>query len=305
MHWLIPFAAACAETAQAALATLALPNLQQRLRTLTATEGLQGDEYGFTPPHERALAHLYGWHGDDGLWPFGAQAAAADGVTVDDAPWALLTPTHWAVGADQVTLVDPQALQLADDESRALFAAVRPLFESEGWRLEWGHALRWYAGHVSLAALRTASLDRVIGRNVDLWLSTQREGRLVRRLQSEVQMLLYHHPANDAREARGHLPVNSFWLSGCGAAQALAGTAASTPVTVVDTLRASAVSGDWAAWCDAWRALDARLGDDNLRMLTLCGERHAQRFELRPRGLATRLVRAWRAPPVHGVLESL
>ena len=29
-------------------------------------------------------------------------------------------------------------------------------------------------------------------------------------------MLLYTHPVNDAREARGALPVNSFWLSGCG-----------------------------------------------------------------------------------------
>ena len=35
-------------------------------------------------------------------------------------------------------------------------------------------------------------------------------------------MLLYTHPINDAREARGALPVNSFWLSGCGAPAATA-----------------------------------------------------------------------------------
>jgi hypothetical protein len=36
-------------------------------------------------------------------------------------------------------------------------------------------------------------------------------------------MLLYTHPLNDAREAQGLLPVNSFWLSGCGRAQAARG----------------------------------------------------------------------------------
>ncbi len=29
-------------------------------------------------------------------------------------------------------------------------------------------------------------------------------------------MLLYTHPINAAREARGELAVNSFWLSGTG-----------------------------------------------------------------------------------------
>ena len=38
-------------------------------------------------------------------------------------------------------------------------------------------------------------------------------------LAGEVQMLLYSHPLNDAREAQGALPVNSFWLSGCGMRQ--------------------------------------------------------------------------------------
>ena len=36
--------------------------------------------------------------------------------------------------------------------------------------------------------------------------------RRVRRLQSEVQMLLHTHPLNAAREDRGDLTVNSFWL---------------------------------------------------------------------------------------------
>ena len=91
---------------------------------------------------------------------------------------------------------------------------------SEGYTLAWGAALRWYVAHESLQGLATASLDRVIGRNIDAWLPRQPEAKRLRRLQNEVQMLLHRHPVNEAREAAGALPVNSFWLSGCGAWQA-------------------------------------------------------------------------------------
>ena len=83
--------------------------------------------------------------------------------------------------------------------------AVRELFEGEGFEWTWGAAERWYAAHPRLDGHASASLDRVIGRNVDFWLDAgsrgQPGGRRIRRLQSEVQLLLYPHPINAAREA--------------------------------------------------------------------------------------------------------
>jgi hypothetical protein len=65
--------------------------------------------------------------------------------------------------------------------------------------------------------LPTASLDRVIGRNIDRWLPDTAPARLLRRLQNEVQMVLHTHALNDEREAARPMPtVNSVWLSGCG-----------------------------------------------------------------------------------------
>lgn len=157
--------------------------------------------------------------------------------------------------------------------------------------MHWGAPLRWYATHESLAGLATASLDRVIGRNVDVWLGEQPAARRVRRLQAEVQMLWHTHPANAAREALGLLAVNSFWLSGCGVAQVEAGPA---PAPLLDdTLRAAALAEDWAAWQRAWAALDAGpiasalsaaaagtpAGTAPGTRLTLCGERTAVHFE--------------------------
>jgi len=78
----------------------------------------------------------------------------------------------------------------------------------------------------------------------------------VRRLQSEAQMLLYVHPLNDERAARGAPTMNSFWLSGTGPA-APADATLPTDVIVDDRLRAPALAEDWSAWAEAWHALDA------------------------------------------------
>ena len=66
---------------------------------------------------------------------------------------------------------------------------------------------------------------------------------------------------------------------------------------VLLALRAPWLSGDWTAWADAWRALDAGAIARALAAartgasvsLTLCGERSAARFALQPRTLWQRL----------------
>jgi hypothetical protein len=215
-------------------------------------------------------------------------------------------------GADQVTLIDPAALALDETESRELFDAVRPLFESEGFRLHRDTPTQWLAQHDSFRDLATASLDRVTGRNIDPWLPGLPAARLLRRLQNEAQMLLHTQPLNERREKAGLPIVNSFWLSGCGSLPASA-SAAAAPV-VDDRLRAPALAEDWASWREAWMAMDAgpisALHDaagsaaSPLR-LTLCGERQAQCFEARPQAWRQRLLGRWHRPSLHAVLESL
>jgi hypothetical protein len=307
MPLLIPFASTLSEAGRHAFGDLGLPQLGRLLAATRPVERWGSDEYSLTPPHERALAALQGWHGDDGALPWAALHATADGIDVGGHAWGELTPAHWHVGRDHVSLADPQALALTADESRRVFDAVRPLFESEGWLLAWGAPTRWYAAHETLAGLPCASLDRVIGRNVDLWLPAHPRARLVRRLQNEVQMLLYQFPMNDEREARGDLPVNSFWLSGCGAAQPVRAQAA---IEVDDRLRVPALAEDWAAWADAWRALDAgplaALAQRGEAVsLVLCGERHAERLDTHRAPLWQRLTGGWRAAPLHTRLEAL
>jgi hypothetical protein len=146
----------------------------------------------------------------------------------------------------------------------------------------------WLASGDIFKDLPTASLDRVVGRNVENWMPRSPQAAALRRLQNEMQMLLYTHPINDARSARGVLPVNSFWMSGTGA---LAPNLPAHPAPlVVNTLRDAALNEDWATWAQAWQVLDAtecaamlaHLKPGATAQLTLCGERSAQSFTFKP-----------------------
>ncbi len=317
MHLLIPHASALSPACAQTLSDLALPRLAELLSRLDLQATTGSDEYQLNPPHEQVLAAALGMQGEDGALPWAAHAAAADGIEVGERAWGLLTPVHWQVGREFVTLADPAELMLDEAESRALFERVSYLFDSEGFQMSWGAPLRWYIAHESLAGLPCASIDRAIGRNVDLWLQTDTarfpQAGLIRRLQNEVQMLLYTDPLTDQREARGLPPVNSFWLSGCGRAQAgSARGAAQTPV-VDDRLRGPLLAQDWVAWADAWRALDAGPLADALAALSrgenltlsLCGERFAHSFSAAPRSVWRRLQRHWQTTDPAKLLEAL
>lgn len=282
MHCVIPYAAPLPEPGRAAMAGLRWPALSRRLAGLAGPERDDAfDEWSLTPPHERVIATALGWNVSDGLVPMAAWAAGDDGVAsaqaalapgaTERSAFALLTPAHWHVGAEQLRMEDPAVLQLDEAASRELLAVVAPLFTSEGFAVHWGAPERWYLEHPMLATVPTASLQRVVGRNIDAWLGSGPALRLLRRLQNEVQMLLHEHPLNEARESRGQLPVNSVWISGTGPTQPLLGPRPQ----VDDRLAGPALVGDWAAWTDAWTQLDADLAAQPWTVLTLCGERGA------------------------------
>ena len=271
-HLILPYAAA--ENAPA----VATPQLDALLALLQETER-DGQEYDFPiPPHERAVAQAWGLNAAAPAW-------AAVGATAQ-LPHAWLTPCHLHAGADQVRLDDPAQLQFTLAEAQALCAILAPWWAEDGLQLQVLEPLLWRVSGAPLAGLSTASLDRVLLRDASRWLP---QTQPFQRLHSEAQMLLYSHPFNDAREARGLPPVNGFWLHGAGAqAQGPAQTAA-TPahITLVDGLRQAALRQDWAAWQQAWQQAEAgpiaqllahvRAGGQ--ATLTLCGEAQALHFK--------------------------
>ena len=281
---LVPFAicsaAACAET----LRGLALPNLQRLLRRLAVEAEDPGTPETLSTPHERALARAHGLPATDGLVPLAALQVAQSGDGDPAQGWAWISPCHWRVGRDHIAMAQPQELQLDGEDSQALLAAMRPYFEEDGIALHYDAPLRWLARGEIFRSLPTASLDRVVGRTIDGWLPSGAAGAPVRRLQQEMQMLLYTLPLNDARQRGGQLPVNSFWVSGTGALPPGERPRPATGLVVTPYLRDSALLGDWRGWAAAWQQLDARECTRMLRdldqgrpvRLTLCGEAGAR-----------------------------
>lgn len=292
-EWIVPYAASPADDASdeavARWRALQLPHLQQLLARLTPQPPLPGSELDLSPPHERALARALQLPDAPGRIPWAAALLPAE-TAADDA-WAYITPGHWRIGADQVHQGDPAQTPLSEAESRELLALLAPWFAEDGMELVYEQPQRWIARGAIFEHLATASLDRVIGRDVRPWLPDTQQARTLHRLQSEVQMLLYTHAFNDARAARGQPPINAFWVHGTGRRPA-GWTAAAAPAICVQDLRAAALHGDWPAWSTAWQALDAGLLTRLLARaqagqpttLTLCGERHAMQWRLRPLG---------------------
>ena len=311
---LIPFAGRGSPSCRAALSTLRLPNLENLLARLTLADTDTQDESTRSPPHERALAQALGIAAPDGCIPWAALEARRLGIAAagDAEGWGTVTLCNWQVGIDDVALGDPAAIEIDAAESAALLEVARPFFEEDGIAL---HASptpgRWLARARIFDGLATASIDRAVGYPISQWSPLGDSARPLRRLQNEMQMLLYTQRVNDDRAARGVPPINSFWLSGTGALKG-ATPAASAP-TVSDALRISALRDDGAGWAEAWQALDAGAIASLLAdytggaevSLTLCGDRAAQRYTVQQRGLARWAKSLFDRTRAAAVLESL
>ncbi len=295
-----------------------LPHLRAWLAQSQRTQGMHDDEQPaqerpatFTPPHERVLAQSQGWALNDGCLPWAALEASAKGW--DPAPaWAFITLCNWHVSHGQATLSDPAHLGVDAATNEVLLSAMQPFFAEDGIVLHPYHPGVWLAQSALFRNLPTASLDRVIGRNIDPWLVGH---PLLRRLQNEMQMLLYTHALNDGRTPA----INSFWVHGAGALPHEAdvrtpnNTIFSTPCHVPDApsvaaLRNAALQQDFVGWLQAWQAVDVEVIQPLLQsaqpqeQLVLCGEHVAHVHNRVAHGWWQRLTQTFKTKPMNQVI---
>lgn len=196
-----------------------------------------------------------------------AHSAFVDGVTP---PCWRIDPVHLHVGRDHLVLTDADAL--ADEDARALAAALAPLLDDEGLQLTVPTSTRWYlhARDASRAlALTAKSRLAATGRNIDAYLPQGEDARRWRRLVNEVEMTWFAHPVNERRAQAGLPPVNSLWLAGRVHVPAQRGTHDALRIDWLDDepmpaeyagLAAAAPTAGHFALSD--RLLRARLADD-------------------------------------------
>jgi len=306
-HLIIPYAATRSPMGRDSLARLQLPNMQLLLQTLTRvhTEEDDPDQLRLDMPHERALGQSLQLPASGGAWPW----AALNPETPSNQPQAYFSPCHWQIGMDQVVMLNPDNLQLSEEESRSLLTAMQPFLTEDGLTVRYIAPTQWHVQGEMLRDLQCASLDRVIGMNLNAWLPKSESAKSVRRLQSEMQMLLYNHPVNDKRSGQRQLTVNSFWVHGAGSLS----EKPNHPLPQVSmALREHALREDPSGWLNAWHALDATLGAELLEKakthaltLTLCSEHAAHTYQTRPLKLWQRAQRRLRPISAITALQAL
>jgi hypothetical protein len=295
-----------------ACSQLQLPHLSALLRLLTPGERKLDLQDSLSPLQELLEAQALGLPAQDGLTPWAArQAHQLQLPDAASAAWAWLTPCHWQVNADHVRMAAPADTQISDEESITLMEAMRAYFAEDCITLHGLLQGNWLASGEVFRNLPTASLARASGGSVDHWIARDAQAAPLRRLQNEMQMLVYSHPVNDTRTAQRLLPINSFWISGTGSLPS--GYAPMQNATVRHDLSGPVSQDDAAAWQTAWQAIDeqalrplleqARSGQPV--QLTLCGENAAQTFNLQPLGLVARLTKRFTTPDVDALLQSL
>ena len=208
-------------------------------------------------------------------------------VPEEDHGYALVSLCNWHVASGQVVMQPARTITQA--ESFEFKNTLAPYFLEDGIELFDHCPGTWLARSPLFKNLPSASMERVMGQDVTPWLIGRGAAplqqacvRTLRRLQSEVQMLLYHHPIND----QGLTPLNSIWFSGTG--QGLKGWPHPIPSPWRESAQLSAVGMDapcdkqwltagehqvlllddlikphWArdlpAWCQAFEQLDREI----------------------------------------------
>jgi hypothetical protein len=285
-----------------------LPALARLLARMEEEHAVQLPPESPSMPWEVALARLCGLPAEPGLIPWAAFESGIRGT-----PCAWVRPCFWQVGVDHVLPADPDALELDETSSRAFLAAMAPYFSEDGIGLAWHSPSAWLATGETFRHLTAISLDRVIGRRITpaVFGGATPEGAKLRRLQNEMQMLLYTHPANDTRQAAGLVPLNSFWVTGAGVLDAPA--ALPPGVHVERRLRGPSRANDPEAHARAWHKIDAdaiapllaRAEAGETVRITLCGEERARTWRTARPSLGRRLAGLFGRARGEGLLETL
>ncbi|HYG55397.1 MAG TPA: hypothetical protein VD965_08875 [Burkholderiales bacterium] len=220
-----------------------------------------------------------------------------------DASWLRADPVHLRLMRDRLIVMPAEAIGVSASEARTLCDALNTHFAGK-LVLDPVYPTRWCARTASEAVLNMNSALDVAGREVNL---SQSADKRVHALVNEAQMLLYAHPVNEAREARGEPAINSLWLWGAGRAPKLErapwrSVAADDPVALGLARLGGSQPRTLPESADIWMAALPENGR-HLALLDALRAPHALGQEAEYREALERLERQWFAPLLAALRE--
>ena len=146
-------------------------------------------------------------------FPIAAITLAQSGGQPGPDCWLRADPVHVRTERDRVIL--SEIAEPSPDEARLLCEALGAHF-GEAFSPQPLRPGAWVVRISGKPEMTTTPLSTAAGRHIDPLLPTGKDAMQWRRLLNEAQMLLFSHPVNQAREARGEPMINSVWLWGGG-----------------------------------------------------------------------------------------
>lgn len=130
--------------------------------------------------------------------------------------WIHAEPVHFAAGLDRLsflTLTDEA--RVSDAERRALFDQLAPTFASGDFVLH-ASGTEWFIRSARPLQVVTSTPEAAATNDLQSVMPRGSDAPALRRLMTELQMLLHEHPVNESRARRGLPAINAVWLWGSG-----------------------------------------------------------------------------------------
>jgi len=212
--------------------TLIAPEIAPALRQAIAERGARwpqlarlggrGSVDTLPPPH----AGLRAWQvalldalgvPDHERYPSAAVTRTGDAGEPARGFWLQLQPMHFVAGLDRLTAV---ILHGASDVTRAELVELEPTIgahlRTAGMHLATTAHDDWLVRSERSLDVQTSTPDSAAASPLEQAMPQGRDAPALRRLMTELQMLLHEHPVNVARARRGVPEINAGWFHGGG-----------------------------------------------------------------------------------------
>ncbi|WP_239374699.1 hypothetical protein [Snodgrassella gandavensis] len=124
----------------------------------------------------------------------------------------IATPISQTAGMHQLQYLDGKVLGLTTEEAKAFCDVLNAWLQADGWQFRPVKPDLWLVTTPQTIEFTLPSLLDLSGRIDGTTKPAGADATLILQQQTELQMLLYQHPLNLQRNARGLPAINGFWF---------------------------------------------------------------------------------------------
>lgn len=147
--------------------------------------------------------------------PNAAQAWQVAGKEAGNAYWLYAAPVHLVLQRDSFSLAAPVPLALENNEIDDLTGLLNKHFSLDGMQFFW-HENTWFLRLEHHPQIETSAPELAMNKDIGVFLPIGEGAIKWAQFTNEIQMLLFEHPINEAREAKRLPIINSIWCYGGG-----------------------------------------------------------------------------------------